>query len=293
MVGALEEARMNKTTDQPEGALKDEIAGLRERLQDLTMRLQTLEGGDANGNGKVSSRRDLLKLAGAVAAGAAGGLVLRPIPVAATAAGNVVLGAASPPNDSNATTHLGPTAASTPSPIVEVEGQTPPALPANPAATSGGAPISLPVLLVTAPHGVFPSTGGGSPAPTYNSFAPLQSIAGPVDTVGGTTTFHVSEAIHGYAGIGDTDLNARGVGVIGESDFGIGVVGSGGTDLVAGGRGYLAQFAIVDNTGAEVAGPPPTPPQYWFAQVRDVNGVLWLSGATGEWRRDNTGRVDI
>src|SRR5207245_5742972 len=126
---------MNKTTEQHDSTLKEEIAGLRERLAELTVRLQTLEGDDANGDGRVSSRRDLLKLAGAVAAGAAGGLVLRPIPASAIVTGNVVLGAASPPNDSNATTHLRPTAGSTPSPspIVSMEGQVPPTFPANPA----------------------------------------------------------------------------------------------------------------------------------------------------------------
>src|ERR1700693_905999 len=100
---------MNKTTDQADSALKEEIAGLRERLQELTVRLQTLEGDDSNGDGRVSSRRDLLKLAGGGGGGPAGTLVLRPIPALAIVTGNVVLGATSPPNDSNATTHLGPT----------------------------------------------------------------------------------------------------------------------------------------------------------------------------------------
>jgi hypothetical protein len=283
---------MNETTDQQDGVLAQEIAGLRERLQEITVRLQTLEGDGSNGNGNVSSRRDLLKLAGAVAAGAAGSIVLRPVPAAATASGNVVLGAASPPNDSNVTTFLGPTAGSRPSPIVAIEGQVPPTLPANPLATSGGAAVSLPVLLVLAPHGVFPTAGGGSPAPFYPGNGPLQAIGGPVDLVSGSTTLHVAEGVDGFAAVDPADPNARGAGVIGESDFGIGVVGSGGTDFVAGGSGYLSQLSITDNSGTEVAGPPSTPPQYNFAQVRDVNGVLWLSGATGAWRRANTVRVD-
>ena len=170
---------MNKTSDQPDGALKQEIAGLRERLQELTNRLQTLEGDDSNGDGTVSSRRDVLKLPGALAAGAAGGLVLRPLPASATAAGNVVLGAASPPNDSNATTFLGPTASTQPSPIVAMEGQLPATFPANPSAKSKTTPISLPVLLVLAPRGVFPTTGGVTPAPTYPGNAPPQSVGGP------------------------------------------------------------------------------------------------------------------
>jgi hypothetical protein len=283
---------MNKTTNQPDGALKQEIAGLRERLQELTLRLQTLEGDNSNGDGTISSRRDLLKLVGAVAAGAAGGLVLRPIPAAATATGNVVLGASSPPNDSNATTFLGPTAASTPSPIVAMEGQLPATFPANPGAKSKTTPISLPVLLVLAPRGVFPTTGGVTPAPAYPGNAPLQSVGGPVDNVVGLTTFHIAEGVDGHAAVDSTDPNARGAGVLGTSDFGIGVVGAGVTDLAALGAGYLSQISIVDNTGTAIAGPPANRPQYDFAQVRDVNGALWLSGVGGTWRRDNTVRVD-
>jgi hypothetical protein len=283
---------MNKTTEQHDSTLKEEIAGLRERLQELTVRLQSLEGDDSNGDGRVSSRRDLLKLAGAVAAGAAGGLVLRPVPAAAAATGNVVLGAASPPNDSNVTTFLGPTAASTPSPIVAMEGQVPPAFPANPAATSKTVGISLPVLLVLAPHGVFPNTGGGTPLPVYPGNAPLQAVGGVVDTLQGGVTYHVSEGVDGHAAVDSTDANARGAGVLGTSDFGIGVLGAGATDLGAFGSGALSQLSITDNAGAAIAGPPASRPQYDFAQVRDMNGVLWLSGVGGGWRRDNTVRVD-
>jgi hypothetical protein len=280
---------MNKNTEQGDSVLKEEIAGLRERLAELTVRLQTLEGDDSNGDGRVSSRRDLLKLAGAVAAGAAGGLVLRPIPAAATAGGNVILGGAATTNDSNATTHLGPTTASTPSPIVSMEGQVPPAFPANPAATSKTAAVSLPVLLVLAPHGVFPINGG---LPIYPGQAPLQAVGGVVDVLSGSVTFHVSEGVNGHAAVDSTDAQARGAGVVGTSDFGVGVLGAGATDLGAFGSGALAQLSITDNLGAAIAGPPASRPQYDFAQVRDVNGVLWLSGVGGGWRRDNTVRVD-
>ncbi len=282
---------MNKTTDQGDSVLKEEIAGLRERLQELTVRLQSLEGDDPNGDGRVSSRRDLLKLAGAVAAGAAGGLVLRPIPAAAGFGTNVVLGSASPPNDSTMTTFLGPTTATQPSPIVAMEGQAPPTLPANPGAKSKTVPISLPVLLVLAPSGVFP-TNGVTTTPIYPGNAPLQSVGGPVDNVSGLTTYHISEGVDGHAAVDKADPNARGAGVLGTSDYGIGVVGAGATDLGAFGSGTLSQLSITDNTGIAIAGPPASPPQYDFAQVRDVNGVLWLSGVGGNWRRDNTVRVD-
>jgi hypothetical protein len=285
---------MNRTTDQGDSALKEEMAGLRERLAELTVRLQTLEGDDTNGDGRVSSRRDLLKLAGAVAAGAAGGLVLRPIPAAATAGGNVILGGAATTNDSNVTTHLGPTAASTPSPIVSMEGQAPPSFPASPAATSKTAAVSLPVLLVLAPHGVFPTnTVGGITLPVFPGHAPLQSVGGVVDfpQLGGPT-LHLTEGVNGHAAVDSTDANARGAGGIFTSDFGVGVLGAGATDLGAFGSGALSQLSIVDNTGAAIAGPPASRPQYDFAQVRDMNGVLWLSGVGGNWRRDNTVRVD-
>jgi hypothetical protein len=205
--------------------------------------------------------------------------------------GNVVLGAASPPNDSNATTFLGPTAASTPSPIVAMEGQAPATFPANPGAKSKTVPVSLPVLLVLAPSGVFP-TNGVTTTPIYPGNAPLQSVGGPVDNVQGLTTFHISEGVDGHAAVDNTDPNARGAGVLGTSDFGIGVVGAGATDLGAFGSGHLAQLSITDNAGVAIAGPPANPPQYNFAQVRDMNGVLWLSGVSGGWRRDNTVRVD-
>ena len=80
--------------------------------------------------------------------------------------------------------------------------------------------------------------------------------------------------------------------MLGTSDFGIGVVGAGATNLAALGAGHLSQISIADITGTAIAGPPANRPQYDFAQVRNVNGVLWLSGVGGTWRRDNTVRVD-
>jgi hypothetical protein len=173
-----------------------------------------------------------------------------------------------------------------------MEGQLPPTFPANPAATSKTAAISMPVLLVLAPRGVFPNTGGTTPLPLYPGHAPLQAIGGVVDLLSGTTTYHVSEGVNGHAAVDSTDVNARGAGGIFTSDFGVGVLGAGATDLGAFGSGAIAQLPITDNLGAAIAGPPASGPQYNFAQVRDVNGVLWLSGVGGGWRRDNTVRVD-
>jgi hypothetical protein len=101
---------------------------------------------------------------------------------------------------------------------------------------------------------------------------------------------HVSEGINGFASADGTDLNARAVGVLGESDFGIGVVGAGAVDLAAFGAGYIAQASITDETGTTaLAGPPPAP-QYDFEMARDKDGVLWLStlNPNALWRRMNS-----
>src|SRR5207302_1544329 len=71
----------------------DDVARLTAEVESLRARLDTLEAGgrhNGNGNGNGSprqapqSRRDLLKLAGAAAAGAAGTIVLNAMPAAAT-----------------------------------------------------------------------------------------------------------------------------------------------------------------------------------------------------------------
>ncbi len=295
-----------KNGNGKEKALREEISGLQEKLVELTSRLQMLEGRDDNGNAvvQVNSRRDLLKLAGAMAAGAAGAVVLRPIGAGATAGNPVVLGhdASAGNNDSNATTHLGPTltpTVTTPSPLVQIEGQGLPTganFPANPNAHSHqGAvdqPISMPLLLAVAPYGVFPTvTNPGPPVtttPVYPGLAPVQGVGGPVNDAG----LHVSEGVDGWAHLDLSDVSAGtllaySAGVSGSSDNGIGVVGSGSTDLAAFGAGYIAQVSITDSNGNKIAGPPPAP-VYNFEQARDVNGALWLSTPAGDWRRMNT-----
>jgi hypothetical protein len=210
--------------------------------------------------------------------------MLRPISAGATAGGNVVLGAdaAAGHNDSSATTHLGPTATFTPSPLVQVEGQGLPTIPANPGATHavGNQAISMPLLLVVAPYGVFP----GGATPVYPGFAPVLGVGGPVNDT--ATNLHIAEGVDGFAAVDLSDASARGAGVVGLSDNDIGVVGSGSTDIAAFGAGYIAQTSISDNTGA-IAGPPP-PPVYDFEQARDKDSILWLSNTDGSWRRMNS-----
>jgi hypothetical protein len=98
-----------------------------------------------------------------------------------------------------------------------------------------------------------------------------------------------SEGVNGFGS------GSIGIGVTGESDHGYGVVGgSGGIDIGALGHGRVLQVSLPTDM---LASPPAGPPKYNnpndFEQVRDSNGVLWLSGVSGTWRRANTLRVDI
>jgi len=279
-----------------ETATREEVSELRERLLELTARLQALEGEDQDGDGsRVSSRRDLLKLAGALAAGAAGGLVLRPLPAAAASGTAMMLGQA---NDANAVTSLAPSAASAPTSLFRVVGQNPPGtIPANPSTDVGATAVTVPVLVAIGPDGVFPITITSPPgqpvvtAPVYPGFAPIQGIGGPIVQGTGPGLRHVSEGIDGWAAVLSTDPAAVGAGVVGQSDNGVGVVGSAATDLAALGAGFIAQTSITDNTGATIAGPPPGGPVYPIGgeQARDKDSVLWLSNADGlTWRRVNS-----
>src|SRR5947208_16687317 len=90
----------------------DVVTQLSAQVQALTARPDALEGGPGqtqNGNGHhdgPQSRRDLLKIAGAAAAGAAGTLLLRSGPAAALAGGRVKLGSSS--SDTAGTTEILP-----------------------------------------------------------------------------------------------------------------------------------------------------------------------------------------
>ena len=98
--------------------------------------------------------------------------------------------------------------------------------------------------------------------------------------VGGATT----DATHSGAGVQGYDAGGFGYGVYAQS--------FGGIDIAAAGVGNINQVALP--AGALVASPA-GPPNYLpnnFEQARDGNGVLWLSGKTGGWRRSNTVRVD-
>ena len=255
--------------------LQAEVARLNAVVGDLRGRLDRLEG-DPGGDGQQPprSRRDLLKLAGVAALGAAGGVVLRAAPAAAATAGNMVLGQA---NDANATTSLTPTGgvstSTTPTPMLSVTGP-----------KSVAAPVPKPSTKTTG----------------FLFFAPIQGYGGQVvqlDADNTSSTF--AEGVDGYAG---TNL---GTGVAGGSDAGIGVGGASitGIDIFAYGNGSFAQVPVADGNGPS--------PGYQVGTndlelVREADGSVWASRAmfvlnqgavpvgTGpdSWKRMNTVRVD-
>lgn len=278
------EPDVQRSADTSSGNLQDEVARLSTLVEEMKGRLERLEGGTVEidpGNGNAHSRRDLLKLAGAAAVGAAGAIVLRGVPAAAGTSTPMYNGAI---NDTGATTNLIPTAATSPSPILQALGQgvVPPVVPVN-------APNqSIPLIGAIGPGGSLPPVGNS--LADYPGFAPIQGVGGvAVITVNGVPKT-VSEGVNGY-GKGST-----GIGVSGESDVGYGVIGgSGGIDLAALGSGRILQLTLQDNS---LSSPPSGPPNYRpndFEQVRDGNGVIWVSQPAppnsppaAYWRRLNS-----
>jgi hypothetical protein len=106
--------------------------------------------------------------------------------------------------------------------------------------------------------------------------APLQGLG----TGQGASTTLV-DGVDGWAG------GTKGAGVYGLSDTGYGVIGESnqGIGLYARTSGRIRQDGLL---AAGLPGYIPNP----FEQVRDLNGVLWISDVTGAWRRVNTVRVD-
>ena len=106
--------------------------------------------------------------------------------------------------------------------------------------------------------------------------APLQGLG----TGQGASTTLV-DGVDGWAG------GTKGAGVYGLSDTGYGVIGESnqGIGLYARTSGRIRQDGLL---AAGLPGYTPNP----FEQVRDLNGVLWISDVSGAWRRVNTVRVD-
>ena len=276
--------------------LRDEVARLTALVEEMKARLERLEGsetpvtrtspesrGKSNGSAHAHSRRDLLKLAGAAAVGAAGAVVLRRVPAEAATGAPIVAGTT---NDTALTTNIIP-APPGPSPILQALGQgvTAPVVPPNLPNQS------IPLIGAIGTGGRLPEVG--SATAVYPGFAPIQGVGGvAVITVNGVQQT-VSEGINGW-GKGST-----GIGITGESDVGYGVVGgSGGIDLAALGNGRILQLSLPGEPNSLLSNPPSGPPNYTpndFEQVRDGNGVIWVSHpapsgspAAAYWRRLNS-----
>ena len=159
-----------------------------------------------------------------------------------------------------------------------------------PATVSTDAPTlqSIPLIGAIGPGGDLPQIGNPAIA-DYPGFAPIQGVGGKAK-VGGKI---YSEGVNGWG------TGSRGIGVTGESDSGFGLAGgSGGIDIAALGNGRVLQLSLPGGPApatnwlyASPAGPPTYSPND-FEMVRDGNGVVWLSGAGGTWRRANSLRVD-
>src|SRR5437762_7243768 len=112
---------------QKTNALGEQVAQLSGQVEQLRAELEALRGGNGSNGHDVEprSRRDLLRMAGVAAVGAAGALVVRGTPAHALVGNPVILGAN---NDSSATTNFTPTAGTEPAPLVQAVGQgvTPP-----------------------------------------------------------------------------------------------------------------------------------------------------------------------
>src|SRR5947209_4790399 len=108
------------------GRRPDRVAALTAQVESLTARLAALEGAPApSDNGNVhekapQSRRDLLKMAGAAAAGAAGSILLGGVPAAAADGDPMTLGHV---NDEATVTDLIPSTGTTPTPMFQATGQ--------------------------------------------------------------------------------------------------------------------------------------------------------------------------
>src|SRR5438094_5553642 len=169
----------SKKTAQPQPGM---VARLTAQVEALTARLDMLEGSprhSENGNGQnkaPQSRRDVLKLAGAAAAGAAGSLVLGSLPVAAADGGSITLGT-SVGNDASTTTDIWPSVVTTKAPLFQATGQGVPATTKIDPTTSTTAPTtqSIPLIGAIGAGGALPQVGT-PPVSDYPGFAPIQGV---------------------------------------------------------------------------------------------------------------------
>jgi hypothetical protein len=244
----------------------------------------------------------LLRLAGAAVAGAAGSVALQAIPVAAADGGSMLLGTA---NDANATTQIHPTGLTPSTPLFRVDAST---------ATNNAAGASF--QGAGTGNGVSASSAAGDAISAQAGTG--ASANGIVGTAGAGVT---SNGVLGNAGVGNQSIGVAGIGAAGNLSAGVlgqagpatssaGVVGIAvggfgvwgeaqtGIDLMAGGRGRLAQAPF---SAGGSGGPDLTPGPGVLEVVREDDGSVWVSRALAgspigllkaAWKRLNAVRVD-
>ena len=287
-------------------AQRQELNELRQHLPPPS--LPSSEGGRDGGRRGKHSRRDLLRLAGAAVAGAAGSVALQTIPVSAANGGLMTLGVA---NDANATTQLHPTGPTPSTPLFQID-----------VSSATNIAVGLGVAGASNANAVSAQAGGGT---TANAIAGIAGIGansnGVVGTAGGgaNSSGVVGNAgpglnsfgVTGNAGTGNLSAGVSGsalamgtspsaAGVVGQTTNAFGVVGQAttGIDIAASGNGRLAQVPFqIGGSGA----PSLTPSNGLLEIVREDDGSVWVSRAQAgnpigmnqvTWKRLNAVRVD-
>ncbi len=118
------------------------------------------------------------------------------------------------------------------------------------------------------------ATAASTPQPLFFAYSAGASSTPP--SLGAIQASNQAVATDGVTGWA---FGTQGFGVHGMSDAGFGVTGesSSGIDLLANGTGRVMQSPLT------LPGLPAFTPGN-FEQVRDANGVLWISGVTTPWR---------
>ena len=319
--------RRRRTSDQE--SLVDHVERLsgileeqRQELDEQRRRLQNLEAenfrppltGERQGRGDVEahrskrSRRELLRLAGAAVAGAAGSVALQTIPASAANGGTMMLGQQ---NDANATTQLHPTGLTPSTPLFQID-----------VSSATNIAVGLGVVGASNANAVSAQAGGGTTANAIAGTAGVGSNSnGVVGTAGGgaNSSGVVGNAgpglnsfgVAGNAGTGNLSAGVSGsaiaigtspsaAGVVGQTTNAFGVVGQAttGIDIAASGNGRLAQVPFqIGGSGA----PSLTPSNGLLEIVREDDGSVWASRAQAgnpigmnqvTWKRLNAVRVD-
>jgi hypothetical protein len=221
---------MNRTEE-----LEDQVRRLTSTVDEMKARMTRLEDAEpeAKNATKRSSRRGFLRLGAAAALGSLGWAAAKTIPASALTGGPTLLGTANLAE--NTTT-------------IAADGATPPAQ-VLAAIDSTFTPADL-------------TTAGGFTG-TLRGLGPGANVLNP--PVEGVDGWAQGTRAYGVYGLTDT-----GTGVVGESNFGIGL--------------YARRSGRIRQDGLTAAGTPPYFPND-FEFVRDNNGVPYVSIAGGVWKQ--------